>query len=87
MHLYIFSLIYIFYGYGSVNVDHFVENFILSFYRSFFRKYWLQFDLLSDNGYIYIYIYIYINLSVNVIDYPILEAEIARARRRFSTLC
>ena len=45
MHLYIFSLIYIFYGYGSVNVDHFVENFILSGYRSFFRKYWLQFDL------------------------------------------
>ena len=56
MHLYIFSLIYIFYGYGSVNVDHFIENFVLSFYRSFFRKYWLQFDLLSDNGYIYIYI-------------------------------
>ena len=63
MHLYIFSLIYIFYGYGSVNVDHFIENFILSFYRSFFRKYWLQFDLLSDNGYIYIYIYIYKSVS------------------------
>ena len=49
MHLYIFSLIYIFYGYGSVNVDHFIENFILSFYRS---------DI-----YIYMYIDIYKSVS------------------------
>ena len=80
MHLYIFSLIYIFYGYGSVNVDHFIENFIDHFLEN-----------IGFNSTYYrimvIYIYIYINLSVNVIDYPILEAEIARARRRFSTLC
>ena len=33
--------------------------------------------------YIYIYIYIFTNLPVDVIDYPILGVEIARARKRF----
>ena len=34
-----------------------------------------------------IYIKIYTNLPVNVIDYPTLAVEIARARNVFSTLC
>ena len=36
MHLYIFSLIYILYDNGSINIDLLTENIKL-----FFRKYWL----------------------------------------------